>query len=343
MKFLILGGTRFLGRHVVAAALERGHEVTLFNRGVSSPGLFPKLERLRGDRDRDLSALAGRRWDAVVDTSAYVPRQILAATRALAGAVEHYTFISSISVYPDTTIMGLDEDAPVATLAEETEQVTGSTYGALKALCEQALEQAMPGRALHVRAGLIVGPWDTTDRFTYWPVRVALGGDVLAPGGPDMQVQFIDARDLAEWIIRMAEMRAVGVFNATGPDYRLTMGRLLEVCRAVTESDAAFTWVDDEFLLEQGVTPFTELPLWVPAAYNGLQAVQIRRALAAGLAFRPLEATIYDTLAWNAARGDAAADNKLRLRAGMLLDREADLLAAWRRRGQAARRPASPG
>ncbi len=332
MKLLILGGTRFLGRHVVAAALERGHEVTLFNRGISDPKLFPQLERLRGDRDGDLSALAGRRWDAVIDTSAYVPRQVVATARLLADAIEHYTFISSISVYSDTTIMGLDEESPVATLTEDTERVTGSTYGALKALCEQALEHMLPGRVLHVRAGLIVGPWDTTDRFTYWPVRVALGGEVLAPGSPDRQVQFIDARDLAAWILRMAEARRAGVYNAAGPNYRLTIGRLLEVCRAVTESDAAFTWVDDDFLLEQGVTPFTELPLWVPAAYNGIQAIQIRKALAEGLAFRALEDTLYDTLAWNASRGDAVADDPLRLRAGMTLDREAELLTAWKRR-----------
>lgn len=334
MKLLILGGTRFVGRHLVEAALARGHSVTLFNRGVSNPDLFPTVERLVGDRDGDLSALEGRRWDAVVDTCGYVPRIVRASAALLAGAVEHYTFISSISVYPDTTVYGIDENAPVAALDDPTtEEVNGSTYGALKALCEQAAEDAMPGRVLNVRAGLIVGPHDPTDRFTYWPVRINMGGEVMAPGKPDMHVQFVDARDLAAWIILMAENRKTGVYNATGPADTLTMQQVLETCQAVTGSGARLIWVSDDFLLEQSVTPFTEMPLWIPERYNGLQAINIQKALADGLTFRPLADTIRDTLEWNTTRGEEDYNNKgLRLRGGMMLEREAALLAAWKER-----------
>ncbi|MBI5667087.1 MAG: NAD-dependent epimerase/dehydratase family protein [Chloroflexi bacterium] len=332
MKLLILGGTRFLGRHLVEAAQARGHVITLFNRGLSNPNLYPDVEHLRGDRDGDLSALEGRRWDAVIDPSGYVPRIVRASAQLLADAVEHYTFISSISVYPDATIHNLDETAEVARLDDETTEDVAAAYGGLKALCEQAAEAALPGRVLNVRAGLIVGPHDPTDRFTYWPVRVALGGDVLAPGMPERQVQFIDARDLADWIIHMIETLRPGTYNATGPADRLTMGDTLEACRATTGSNATFTWVSDDFLLENEVTPFTEMPLWVPEAYNGLLSVNIEKALAAGLAFRPLADTIRDTLAWNATRDEEFSNKGLRLRGGMMLEREAELLAKWRKR-----------
>lgn len=328
MKVLILGGTKFLGRHLTESALKAGHEVTLFNRGKTNPGLFPNVENLTGDRDNDLSSLKGRTWDVVVDTSGYIPRAVKATAELLADSVEHYTFISTISVYSDTTIYGMDENGPLATIDDETrEDVTGETYGALKVLCERAAEAAMPGRVLNVRSGLIVGPHDPTDRFTYWPVRVAMGGEVLAPGKPEMVVQFIDARDQTDWIIRMAEARKTGTFNVTGPAQPLTMSELLETAKAVTGSNATFTWVNDDFLVENEVAPFTELPLWIPETYNGLQALNIDRALAAGLTFRPLADTIRDTLNWNMKRtGESGAQP----RAGLMRDREEALLAKWR-------------
>jgi 2'-hydroxyisoflavone reductase len=328
VKVLILGGTKFLGRHLTESALKAGHEVTLFNRGKTNPGLFPNVENLTGDRDNDLSSLKGRTWDVVVDTSGYIPRAVKATAELLADSVEHYTFISTISVYSDTTIYGMDENGPLATIDDETrEDVTGETYGALKVLCERAAEAAMPGRVLNVRSGLIVGPHDPTDRFTYWPVRVAMGGEVLAPGKPEMAVQFIDARDQTDWIIRMAEARKTGTFNVTGPAQPLTMSELLETAKAVTGSNATFTWVNDDFLVENEVAPFTELPLWIPETYNGLQALNIDRALAAGLTFRPLADTIRDTLNWNMKRtGESGAQP----RAGLMRDREEALLAKWR-------------
>src|SRR5579875_3385469 len=305
MKLLILGGTVFVGRHLVDAALARGHEVTLFNRGQHNADLYSDVEKLHGDRDGGLAPLQGRRWDAVVDTCGYVPRVVRASAALLAPQVEHYTFISSISVYPDTSPPGTDEKAAVGALEDEaTEEVTGETYGPLKALCERAAEEAMPGRVLVVRPGLIAGPYDPTDRFTYWPRRVAQGGEVLAPGSPGSPVQFIDARDLAAWTLRMVEDRRTGVYNATGPDSALTMGELLATCRDASESNARFTWVDESFLLRQGVAPWTEIPLWIPEEMNmqGLSAVDVRKARSAGLTFRPLVETVRDTLAWDRTR-----------------------------------------
>lgn len=329
MQVLMLGGTVFLGRHIVQAALARGHEVTLFNRGQNNPELFPELEKLRGNRDGDLTALRGRRWDAVIDPSGYVPRLVRASAELLADAVEHYTFISSISVYASFDQPGMDESAPVGTLEDPTVEEVTPHYGPLKALCEQAAEAAMPGRVFSVRAGLIVGPDDPTDRFTYWPVRLARGGDVLAPNPPERPIQLIDVRDLAEWIVRMVEVRQTGIFNATGPDTTLTMGRLLDACHTITGSDARLVWVDEPFLLDQGVTPWTELPLWVPStpAYAGFTTIDCRKALATGLTFRPITETIRATLAWDATRPvDTPRRN------GLSPEREAELLAAWRAR-----------
>ncbi|MDP9373627.1 MAG: SDR family oxidoreductase [Chloroflexota bacterium] len=330
MKLLILGGTLFLGRHLVDVALARGHEVTLFNRGRTAPDLFPDLERLRGDRDGDLAALRGRRWDAVVDTSGRLPRHVRASAGTLAGGVARYIFISTISVYAGFSRPGMDESAPTGTLAdEESEEQTGATYGPLKALCEREAEAAMPGRTLVLRPGLIVGPHDPTDRFTYWPRRVARGGEVLAPGRPDRPVQFIDARDLAGWAVRMAETGGTGVYNATGPADPLTLGRLLDACNEVGGGDARFTWVDEGFLLAEGVGPWMELPLWVPDTPEmaGFAAVDCRKAIAAGLTFRPLADTIRATLDW-----DATRSSNHEWRAGLAPAREAHLLAAWHRR-----------
>lgn len=303
MKLLVLGGTLFLGRHLVETGLERGHDVTLFNRGHTGPDLFPEVEKLKGDRAAgDLEALRGRRWDAVVDTSARVPRWVRDAAGLLAGAVEHYTFVSSISVYADTRSPGTDEAAPVHTLADETvEDITSAeVYGALKVLCERAAEKAMPGRVLSARAGLIVGPYDPTGRFTYWVHRIARGGDVLAPEPRDQTVQLVHGRDLADWILDMAERREAGVFNATGPERPLTMEGLLEAIRKASGTDARLTWADERFLVESGVEEWSELPLWLAPGANpdsaSFMAVDVRKALAAGLRFRPLAATIRDTL-----------------------------------------------
>jgi 2'-hydroxyisoflavone reductase len=330
MKLLILGGTVFLGRAIVEASLARGHEVTLFNRGQRNPELFPQLERLRGDRDGQLEALHNRRWDAVLDPSGYLPRVVRASAELLADAVEHYTFISSISVYAGYPRRGMDETAPLGTLDDPTvEEITGESYGPLKALCEQAVESALPGRALIVRPGLIVGPHDPTNRFTYWVDRVARGGDVLVPNVPELDVQIIDVRDLAKWTVRMVEQRQTGSYNATGPAEPLTFGEMLETCKRVSGSDARWIWVDENFLIEQGVEQWSDLPLWIRADPDmaGFLAINIDRALAADLKLRPLADTVADTLAWSRAQ-PADAER----RAGLSPEREAELLALWRER-----------
>jgi 2'-hydroxyisoflavone reductase len=323
MDLLILGGTRFLGRYLVEAALGGDHRVTLFNRGLSEPDLFPEVETIKGDRDGDLSALRGRRWDAVIDTCGYVPRVVRASAGLLADAVDHYTFVSSISVYPDNMGPGAEEDAPVEELEDPTvEEITGETYGGLKALCERAAEEEMPGRILNVRPGLISGPHDPTDRFTYWPRRVAAGGEVLAPDRPELRVQFIDVRDLAGWMVKMSAEQQTGTYNATGPAYELRMGKLLEECEAVG-GDAKIVWVSEEFLEENGVEPFTELPLWVPREYAGMLAVDCGKAIAAGLTFRPVSETIRDVLEWDTNRAEPD------LAAGLEPEKERELLSAW--------------
>lgn len=345
MKILILGGTVFLGRHLIDAALERGHEVTIFNRGQRAADIPVTVERLKGDRDGDLEALRGRRWDAVIDTCGYVPRVVRATAELLAEAVEHYTFVSSVSVYKDTSVPGVDERYPTGTMTEaqlrEVEAIEltgdgiiaqryGEWYGPLKALCERAAEACMPGRALNVRAGLIVGPFDYSDRFTYWPRRVREGGDVLAPGDPDRQIQLIDARDLAIWIVRMAEARRAGIYNAVGPDDVSTMGQLLDECKSVCGSDARFVWVDDKFLLDAGLKPWMEVPLWVAGnddTNRYLLSVSNAKAVAAHLSFRPLAETIHDTLEWDATRRDETPR-----RAGLERAREREVLAVWHRR-----------
>jgi 2'-hydroxyisoflavone reductase len=324
MDLLILGGTGFLGRYLVKAALGDGHRPTLFNRGLSEPGLFPEVEKLEGDRDGDLSALRGRRWDAVIDTCGYVPRVVGASARILADAVDHYTFISSISVYSDDIALGADEGAQVRELPDPTiEEVTGETYGGLKALCERAVEETMPGRVLNVRPGLISGPHDPTDRFTYWPRRVAAGGEVLAPDHEERKVQYIDVRDLASWIVKMLEERRTGTFNAAGPDYELRMGRLLEECEVVAGAEPV--WVSEDFLEKKGVEPFTELPLWVPRKYAAMLAVDCSKAIEAEFAFRPLSETIEDVLDWDRATGAGREPA-----AGLRPEREQELLRAWR-------------
>ena len=332
MQLLVLGGTVFLGRHIVEVALAYNDEVTLFNRGQQNANLYPDLEKLRGDRDGGLDVLKGRTWDAVVDTSGYVPRLVGDSARLLADAVGQYTFISSISVYKDFRATRIREDAAVGTVDDDTmETVTGETYGPLKALCEQAAERAMPGRVLCVRPGLIVGPYDPTDRFTYWPVRVARGGEVLAPPTPAAPVQFVDVRDLAQWVRQMAAQQKTGVYNATGPVERLTFGQFLEACTRTAKSDATFTWASAAFLAEQEVTPWMHLPLWVPEEKRGMLQADIAKATADGLTCRPLSETIYDTLTWAHSRPD-----DYEWRAGLSPEREAEVLMAWRHRKRRA-------
>ena len=318
MNLLVLGGTIFLGRHVVAAALARGHAVTLLNRGRHGATLFPQVERLVGDRDGDLAALAGRRFDATVDCSGYTPAQVERSCAALGERAGHTVFVSTISAYagfaPDKVY---DESAPLA------QGVDG--YGALKARAEEALLAACPGRATIVRPGLIVGPHDPTGRFTYWPRRVARGGEVLAPGRPERPVQFIDVRDLADWCVALAESRSAGTFNAVGP--RLPMRDLLATCLEVAGGDARFTWVPDEALLALGVAPWTGLPLWLPEsdpAFGGMLLADLARARAAGLRTRDARATVADTLAWTPDAHDVAAARPV---AALAPEREAEILA----------------
>jgi 2'-hydroxyisoflavone reductase len=330
-----LGGTVFLGRDLVASALERDHDVSLFNRGRSGPGLFADVEHLAGDRDGDLRALEGRTWDAVIDTSGYVPRLVDASAQLLASSVEHYTFISSASVYADHGLAALDETAPLASLPDPRSEDVAEHYGALKACCEQRVAAHFPDGALILRPGLIVGPHDPTNRFTYWVDRVARGGDVLAPQPAGQPLQLIDARDLANWILLLVEDRRTGVFNATGPERPLTLGAFLEACRDATGSDVRWVWVEEAFLLEQGVEPWDELPLWLaPGAHpdlRGFLAIDNAKALRAGLRFRPLAETIQDTLTWS--RGDRASPDKRVVDygspAGITAEREQVLLGAW--------------
>ncbi|MCO5192223.1 MAG: NAD-dependent epimerase/dehydratase family protein [Anaerolineae bacterium] len=326
MNLLILGGTVFLGRHITEAAVAAGHTVTLFNRGQSGADIFPQLETLIGDRDKgDLSALDGRTWDAVIDTCAYVPRVARDSATKLADTVAHYTFVSTCSVYADLTTTGQDETAPVIELEDPTvENVTGETYGGLKVLCERAVAETLPDRTLIIRPGLIVGPHDRSDRFTYWPVRVADGGEVLAPGRPERPVQYIDVRDLAAWTVRMVEQKATGVYNTIGPEPETTMGATLESCRRISGSNAAFTWVDEAFLLENEVGAYVEMPLWVPEEYRAFDAFSADKAVAAGLTYRPIDDTIRATLTWQATR---PADYQWR--AGLTRERERELLTKW--------------
>lgn len=346
MKLLVIGGTKFLGRYVIETALGRGHEVTMFNRGVRDPELFPEIERLRGDRNRDLTALEGRSWDAVVDTCGYTPSTVFRSASLLADAAGHYTFVSTLSVYEDYA-EPVFETRPVKTITEEglreaeasepsadgiPAQAYGEAYGPLKALCEEAAERAMPGRVMNVRAGMIVGPHDYSDRFTYWVRRMARGGETIAPARPDKRVQLVDVRDIAEWIVSASESRVTGTFNATGPDYELTFEGMLEACARAGEADARVTWADDEFLLKENVGPWVELPFWLPDVPDtpedeGANAyffhVNCDKALAAGLSFRPLVETARDTLAWDRTRPQDAP-----LRAGLTPDREEDLFRA---------------
>ena len=323
---LVLGGTQFLGRHVVEAALERGHAITLFNRGQTSPQLFPELEKLRGDRDGDLGALAGRDFDAVVDTSGYVPRIVRETIDAL-GEVGHYTFVSTMSVYSEEA-RDQGEEGAVAQLPEETEEVRFDTYGPLKALCEDVVRERFPN-AFIPRPGLIVGPWDHTGRFTYWPQRFAQGGRILAPAPREAPVQVVDVRDVSAWIVRSAETRLAGTYNTVCPT--LTMEEVLETCQSVARTEAEVVWVDPEFLVEHEVRAWMELPLWIGADESDASFMRapVDRALAAGLRHRPLAETVRDTIDW-VASGEAPVEPP----AGLDGKKEQAVLDQWSRDGR---------
>ena len=332
MSLLILGGTGFLGPHIVRAAQARGLTLTLFHRGKTHPELFPEVEQLHGDRDGHLEALAGRKWDAVVDTSGYVPRIVKQSAELLAPSVGQYVFVSTISVYKNDDQVGADETAPLETIDDPTSEDIPKHYGALKALCEQTVESALPGRAAIVRPGLIVGPGDPTGRFTHWPSRMADGGEVLAPGDGTTPVQWIDGRDLGAWIVRLVEQRTAGTFNALGPSPGQPMREVLEACNAAGGNKATLTWVDARFLADHGVHGWSDMPMWLDnhGEDAGFGTMSNARAIAAGLALRPVLDTAKDTLAWLASLPE---DKRGKLRSsGIPPAREAEVLAAWHQR-----------
>ncbi|MGB8001444.1 MAG: NAD-dependent epimerase/dehydratase family protein [Anaerobacillus sp.] len=327
MKLLILGGTRFIGRYVTVKALEKGHHVTLFNRGNNRQA-FPEVETLVGDRDGDLSILKGREWDAVIDTSGFIPRTVNKSTKLLRGMVNHYTYISSVSAYRDFGEKPCSESSPLQQISEmEAERITAGTsgpiynehYGALKASCEYVAEKNMNNQVLHIRPGLVVGPHDYSDRFTYWVKRIQEGGDVLAPGNPERPVQFIDVRDLANWVLQMTEQHVTGAFNVTGKERMSTMGEVLASCKKVCGSKAVFQWVNEDFLLDNEIAPWTDLPLWLPESMNAAET-NIDRALREGLILRPLEETIRDIVKW------LPLKKNVKLKAGLTQERELELL-----------------
>jgi 2'-hydroxyisoflavone reductase len=334
LRILILGGTGFIGPNEVRYALSRGHKVTTFNRGKSHPNELPdEVEQLIGDRNGKLDALKNRRWDLVIDDPTTLPAWVRDAAQILKGNVDHYVFISTISVYADTS-KGVAESAPLAkyegpdAFKETLEALKASgykTYGPLKALSEKEVEKSFPGQALIIRPGLIVGPRDPTDRFTYWPVRIARGGEVLAPGTPNDPVQFIDARDLAEWTVRMAENRETGIYNATGPAMPLTTSEMLDGIKTALNSTANFTWLPSEFLKQHNVQAWSDMPVWAGDEL-GLVRTNISRAVSKGLTFRSLAETAPDTLAWFKS---LPQDRQSHLKAGLTAEREAEVLAAW--------------
>jgi 2'-hydroxyisoflavone reductase len=337
LHILILGGTGFTGPYQVRYALARGHKVTTFNRGKTHPGELPtEVEQLVGDRNGKLDALRNRQWDVVIDNPTTLPIWVRDAAQILKGNVERYAFISTISVYADTS-KGVDENAPLTKydgpdpFKETLEAMKASgykTYGPLKALSEKEAEKWFPGKSLIIRPGLIVGLRDETDRFTYWPLRVDRGGEVLAPGTSTDPIQFIDARDLAEWTIRMVENRETGIYNATGPAKPQGMGGMLDGIKGALKSNATFTWVPADFLKQQKVEAWSDMPVWAGDEL-GMARTSISRALAKGLTFRPLGDTARDTLVWFKS---LAQDRQSKMRAGLTPEREAEVLGAWKKR-----------
>src|SRR5437870_9721166 len=336
LRILILGGTAFTGPYQVRYALSRGHKVTTFNRGKTHPGELPnEVEQLIGDRNGQLDALKNRQWDVVIDNPTTLPAWVRDAAQILKGNVERYVFVSTISVYGEVKT-GVDENAPTekyegADPYQETLEAMKSsgykTYGPLKALSEKEAEKWFPGKALIIRPGLIVGPRDETDRFTYWPMRINRGGEVLAPGNQADPVQFVDARDLAEWTVRMAENRETGIYNATGPAKPLGIGAMLGGIKDAGKSNANLIWVSEEFLTQQKVEAWSDMPVWT-GKESGLARTSISRTLSKGLTFRPLSDTTRDTHVWFKS---LPQDRQSKLRAGLTPEREVEVLAAWKK------------
>jgi 2'-hydroxyisoflavone reductase len=324
MKVLVIGGTGFVGRHICDQLLKQGHEVTLFNRGRTAKALFPECEQIIGDREISHEVLIGRTWDAAIDTNGRSPAIVNEAARILKKQVGHYSFISSISAYDALQGDGIDlpefisETSQLATLAQsDTEDLTPRTYGARKARCEKLILESRNNDALIIRPGLIVGPWDTTDRFTYWPVRVHEGGQIITPGTGEDLVRFIDVRDLAVWLVNMIEGGATGIFNCTGPEHSLTIRGLIDDCQNLLNSRCKITWCDEDFLKTHGVMAWSDMPVWAPK----MIPIDSSKAITAGLRFRPLSETIVDTLKW------ADSQNLRRpLKAGLTKEREDKLL-----------------
>jgi 2'-hydroxyisoflavone reductase len=335
LKILILGGTRFIGLHMTALALARGHMLTFFNRGKTNTDRYPEIERIKGDRNGEIEGLKDRDWDVVIDDSGYVPRHVRLSAELLAPRVKHYVFVSSISVYPDFSVPR-DEKSPVGKLADETiEKVDGETYGPLKALCERAAETALPGRTTIIRPGLIVGPDDNTDRFTYWPARAARGGEFIAPGSPSDPFQIIDVRDLAAFAIGVAEKKITGTFNVVSHVNDFKFGELTDACITAARRQAKpaiaphATFLPTEFLEEQKVEPWSEMPVWLPAKGEeaAFAGTSNQAAVARGLKLTPLRKTVDDTLAWHLTRPAAERE---KLKAGIAPEKEAAVLAAWK-------------
>ncbi|QQQ00222.1 SDR family oxidoreductase [Lysobacter enzymogenes] len=334
LKLLVLGGTGFLGPHFVEAARKRGHTLTLFNRGKTNPDKFSgedyrDIEQLHGDRKTDLSALEGeRKWDAVLDTSAYIPADVTRSAKLLAPKVRQYLLVSTISVYAKNDVPS-EETSPLAVLSDpNVTEVTGETYGGLKALCEKAAEAELPGRTTVVRPGLIVGPGDNSDRFTYWPARAERGGEILAPGSAQDPTQFIDVRDLAAFLLACIERGHVGIYNADAEPGALTMGALLRESQKAAGKKSTLTWAPADFLEAQKVAPWSDMPVWIPARgeYTGFGRTSVRKARAAGLSYRPLRDTVRDTLAWWRKLPD---ERRAKPKAGLSAQRESEVLAAW--------------
>lgn len=330
LRILVLGGTGFIGPHMVRYAVERGHEVTLFNRGRSNTDLFPGLENLIGDRNGDYESLKGRRWDVCMDNNATNPSWVTLSCEVLRDSVDHYIYVSTRSTYADFSTVPMTAAEPTYTY--ETAGVEPGAenlpYGLSKALCEREAMKFFPGRYTIFRPALIIGPGDRTDRFTYWPVRISRGGEVLSPGNPSDPCQIIDARDLTEWMVRMAEDGHKGIYNGLGPANPRPMAELLYGIRAVTTAETTFTWVPADFLAEHGVRAYSDMPVWMPPGpgREGFARFDITPEVEKGLTFRPLAVTATDTLEYHFSR---PAEEQQNLRAGMDPEREARVLAAW--------------
>jgi len=349
LEILVLGGTGLIGPPMVEYALARGHKLTLFNRGKTNSHLFPDVERIKGDRNDDITGLeqavaGGRRWDVVIDNTASLPRWVSESAGLLSDAADLYLYTSSISAYADSSVPGADETAAVGEISAEdealvktTKDITGLNYGPLKARCEEEARNAFPGKAIVVRPGLIVGPGDYSDRFSYWPIRIFGGGEVMAPGNPDDPVQFIDCRDLGEWYIRLVEAKAIGTYNGVGPRSPMSIAGMLYGIRAAVDNEISFTWVDADFLEKHEVQPWMEMTVWVPPVgeYAGFSSSSIQRGLDAGLSFRPLADTAKATMDyWNSLSEDRRAKPK----AGLSAEKETKVLAAWHGRGEEVRK-----